>query len=588
MHPVDLTIIAVFFVAMFVVALLLRRRSARNIDSYYLGDRSMRWWMLGASGMASNVDMAGTMVIASLLFLFGFKGFMIELRGGVVLIMAFYLAFMGKWTRRSGKMTVAEWMSFRFGAGLQGSLPRLLTAIYNIVFLVWAMAYFTLAATKFFDALLPTCEVPLGPLTLILNGTFYSTALIVIVMMYTTLAGFTGVVWTDVLQGGLILFLSLYVSAKAFFAVDAETLRAATDATWQSMVPPWEMDVPKGYDTFHLFAIGATFYLLKTAIDGMSGAGGYLAQRYFAARDERECGLLSAFWISLMSFRWPLMMGIAVLGFTVREHIDDPELVLPVVIRELMPTGILGLMLVGLLGAAMSTYSSFMNAGSAYFVKDIYQRYLRKTASERELVWVGYVSTIAFVVAGLLLASQYTQINDIWGWINMGLGAGLILPNFMRWYWWRFNGYGFAAGAATGMISAFAQAALFPHWSEFVTFGAIAGASMLAMIVVSLLTAPIPRETLFTFYRTTCPFGLWGPIRRQLAVDEQKRLRAEHRFDVLSLLCAVPWQLALFTLPMMIIIKNWWNAGWLLVILMVLTACLYHVWYRRLSRALIR
>lgn len=583
MHWLDVTLIALFLVAMFVVALVLRRRASRNIDSYYLGERSMSWWMLGASGMASNVDMAGTMLIASLLFVFGLKGFLIEIRGGVVLIMAFYLAFMGKWTRRSGKMTVAEWMSFRFGPGPQGDLPRLLTAIYNIVFLVWAMAYFTLAASKFFDVLVPPLDLSLGSVTITCDGNAYSVALILIVMVYTTLAGFAGVVWTDVLQGGLILFLAVFVAVKAFVTVDVETLRQATDAAWFSLVPPWEMEVPRGYETFHWFAIGATFYLLKTTIDGLSGAGGYLAQRYFAARDERECGLLSVFWIFLMSFRWPLIMGVAVLGFTVRDQMADPELVLPVVLQQLMPIGLRGLMLAGLLGAAMSTYSSFMNAGSAYFVKDIYQQYLRPRAAERELVWIGYASTIAFVLAGVLLARQYRQINDIWGWINMGLGAGLILPNFLRWYWWRFNGYGFAAGAAVGMMSAFIQVKLFSGWSEFVTFSFIAGTSLAAMILVSLVTPPVRNETLLDFFRTTRPFGRWGPIRRRLTADEQRSLRREHVHDVLAAAFAVPWQLVLFLLPMLIVVKQWSQVGPLAAALVVLTAGLYVVWFRRLG-----
>jgi Na+/proline symporter len=291
------------------------------------------------------------------------------------------------------------------------------------------------------------------------------------------------------------------------------------------------------------------------------------------------------FWIALMSFRWPLMMGIAVLGFLVRDQIDDPELVLPVVIQQMIPVGIRGLMLVGLLGAAMSTYSSFMNAGSSYFVKDIYQEYLRKRAGERELVWVGYASTVAFVLLGLLLANQYRQINDIWGWINMGLGAGLILPNFLRWYWWRFNGYGFAAGAAMGMLSAFGQAWFFPHWSEFVTFSVVAGASLVAMIVASYMTPRIPTETALAFYRTTRPFGLWGPVRRQLDTEAQHTLRSEHRFDLLALLCAVPWQLVLFLLPMMIVIKHWTHVGWLTVALLALSVGLYFTWYRRLKRA---
>jgi SSS family solute:Na+ symporter len=584
MHWIDSAIIVLFFIAMFIVALLLRRRSARNIDSYFLGDRSMSWWMLGASGMASNVDMAGTMLIAALIFTFGFAGFYIELRGGIVLIMAFYLAYMGKWTRRSGKMTVAEWMSFRFGDE-QGTLPRVLNAIYNLLFFVWAIAYFAVATNKFFEIFLLDF-VATADLARSYAG-LCSVGLILIVMLYTMLSGFAGVVWTDILQGGVILFLSIYISIRAFLAVDADALSGLVGPDWLRIVPPRRLDVPAGYETFELFQLALGFYLLKTVIDGLSGAGGYLAQRYFAARDERECGLLSLFWILLMSFRWPLIMGIAVLGLTMQARVTDPELVLPVVIRASLPVGIRGIMMISLLGAAMSTYSSFMNAGSSYFVKDIYQRYLRRTAGDGELVWIGYASTVTFVVLGLIAAYQYTSINDVWGWLNMGLGAGLILPNFLRWYWHRFNGYGYAAGALLGMAAAFALASgwLGVALNEYETFAAICVVALAGMIVVSWLTPPVRNDTLLDFYRTTRPFGLWGPIRRQLEPASQRSIRRESVRDVLATVFAVPWQLVLFLLPMAIVIHQWSLAGLLLVVLVILSIGLYVTWYRHLRSA---
>ncbi len=582
MHWIDTTIVVLFFLAMLAVALVLRRQASRNIDSYFLGDRSMSWWMLGASGMASNVDMAGTMLIASLIYTFGFSGFYIELRGGIVLIMAFYLAFMGKWTRRSGKMTVAEWMSFRFGES-QGALPRVLNAVYNLLFFVWAIAYFAVATNKFFALFLvdiaPTPE--LAPQ----YAGYCSVGLILIVMMYTMLAGFAGVVWTDVLQGGVILFLALYISVRAFVMVDAETLSGLVDERWLSVWPPQRMDVRAGYETFEWFQLALGFYLLKTVIDGMSGAGGYLAQRYFAARNERECGLLSLFWIFLMSFRWPLMMGIAVLGLTMQTQQTDPELVLPAVILETLPVGIRGIMMISLLGAAMSTYSSFMNAGSSYFVKDIYQRYLRRDAGDRELVWIGYASTVTFVVLGLVAAYQYQSINQVWGFLNMGLGAGLILPNFLRWYWHRFNGYGYAAGAILGMGTAFllASGVLGIHLNEYETFAVICVCALTGMIVASYVTPPVANETLLDFYRTTRPFGLWGKVRRQLAPEQREAIRQENTRDIVATGFAVPWQLVMFLLPMAVVIHQWQLAGGLLLALIVLSLGLYLSWYRHLS-----
>ncbi|MDX2197564.1 MAG: sodium:solute symporter [Phycisphaerae bacterium] len=582
MHPIDISILAAYFLAVFAIAFAVRRGAARDIDSYFLGDRSMRWWLLGASGMASNVDMAGTMVIAALLFTFGFSGFFVEMRGGIVLIMAFFLAFTGKWTRRSGKMTIAEWMEFRFGPGPQGQAPRLLAAIFNILFFTWCIAYFAVGSRKFLESFLPW------------DAQLCSAALIVIVMIYTAFAGLKGVVWTDVFQGLLVLILAVVISWKAFFATaDHAALRALTGDAWMSLTPAWHIDPKPGYEGLRYLGLAIALYSMKTLIDGFSGAGGYMAQRYFAAASDKECALASLWWIVLMAARWPLMMGIAVLGFTLKDRVADPEMVLPVVIRDLFPVGMRGLLIVGLLAAAMSTYSSIMNAGASYFVKDIYQAFIRREAGDRELVIASYASTIVLAIIGLMLANATESINEVWSWLNIGLGSGLILPNMLRWYWWRLNGWGYAAGAAAGMVIALTQQSLkalgllsgfHEQWIEIATFAAIIGGSLAAMILVSLLTPPSTPEVLHDFYRKTRPAGLWSPIRATLPPPEQQSILAETRSDFVALLIAVPWQLVLFLLPMAIIVKHWTYAGWLALALLILSALLYQTWLRPILR----
>ncbi|MBK9120168.1 MAG: sodium:solute symporter [Phycisphaerales bacterium] len=582
MHWIDLSILAAYFVGVFALAIGLSRRAGRNIDSYFLGDRKMRWWLLGASGMASNIDVAGTLLIVSLIYTFGLQGFLIELRGGIVLTMAFFLAFMGKWTRRSGCMTVADWMTFRFGPGTQGAVARLVAAGFNLVFFVWALAYFLKGTSEFLSVYLPVewGGSPEGAAILLMLS----------VMVYTSLAGLHGVVWTDVVQGVLILLLALVVTWKAAVAVDPGTLGDVIDADWLRLLPPARIEPPAGYESFSLLALSIGFYFFKTVIDGFSGAGGYMAQRFFAARDEREAGLISLIWIVLMSVRWPLIMGLVLLGLTIPDRISSPEAVLPIVIQEMMPVGLRGLLLVALLGAAMSTYSSFMNAGSAFFVRDIYQAHLRPQAGQRELVVAGYVATIALVLCGVWLALGADRVNDLWSVLTMGVGAGLIVPNCMRWYWYRMNGYGYAAGAGTAMIVALAiegrnrvlGAAGLTKFSEWQTFGLLCAAAVLAIIVVSLLTRPVDRVVLANFFRTTRPFGWWNPQRADLPRDEVAGIQRENRRDLLALLLAVPWQLVLFLLPMVALLRQWPLTAGLAAALLLLSIGLYIVWYRPL------
>lgn len=583
MHSIDLAIIGCYFVGVIILALALRRRATVDIDSYFLGSRNMSWWMLGASGMASNVDMAGTMLIASLIYLCGFQGFFIELRGGVVLIMAFYLAALGKWTRRSGCMTTAEWMVFRFGAGWQGQLPRLLAAIGNIVFFTYVIAYFAIGSAKFLAVFVP---LPIDTTFLGVDAHLaMSAGLIFIVMIFTSIAGIHGVVWTDILQGFLILIMAAWFAVQGFISFDPQLIEQTMGNDWLSLLPRWRFDAPPDYEEFELMGVAIIFYLIKTTLDGMSGAGGYIAQRYFAARDEAECRRVSIFWIVLMSIRWPMVMGIAVLGLTVHDQLKDPEMVLPVVMQQLVPMGLRGLMIVALLAAAMSTYSSIMNAGASYFVKDIYQAFIRPKASDRELVGASIVATIGFVVVGLFMAIGLPQVNRVWEFLNLGIGVALFIPNFLRWYWWRLSGYGYAAGVLVGMIAALTLEPFREQLADYfgfahINFVIIALLSIITMVAISLLTPAADRSTVRNFLATTRCFGWWHPIRQLLSTQQRAALARENRRDIYAMIVAVPWQITLFLLPMTIVVRQWHYAAGLLLTLIVLSALLRIIWMK--------
>ena len=149
MHPIDITIIVTYLIAIVAVGLIMQKKASQGIDSYFLGNRNLPWWVLGASGMASNTDIAGTMINTAFIYALGTKGFFIEIRGGVTLIMAFLMVFMGKWNRRSQVMTQAEWMHFRFGKGKEGDVARVISAIASIIMTVAMVTYFVIGAGKF-------------------------------------------------------------------------------------------------------------------------------------------------------------------------------------------------------------------------------------------------------------------------------------------------------------------------------------------------------------------------------------------------------------------------------------------------------
>ena len=592
MATIDIIIIVVYLSAIVVVGLVMQKKASAGIDSYFLGNRKLPWWALGASGMASNTDIAGTMINTAFIYALGTKGFFIEIRGGVTLIMAFLMVFMGKWNRRSQVMTQAEWMHFRFGTKKEGDVARIISAIASIIMTVAMVTYFVIGAGKFVGDFLG-----IDPL-------YASILMIILAMTYTIASGLYGVVWTDVFQGIFIFGVIIYISVLAMTTVDLPdeflvsvpmmdgsfTAIKTTLAEWSRMTPPQEMNMPEGstFSIYNLFGIAIMFYLFKVTLEGASGAGGYMLQRYFAARSDREAGLLSLFWTCLLAFRWPLIASFAMLGIyhgiETGTVIADPELVLPTVIKNYIPVGVKGFLIAGLMAAAMSTFDSTVNAGAAYWVKDLYQTYLRPNASEKDLILQSRLASLVIVLLALLFSLTISNINEIWGWITMGIGAGMFIPQVIRWYWWRFNGYGFAIGTAVGMIAAVLTKAFGGPIAEYNSFLIASGSSLVGCILGTYLTPPTESAVLSNFYKVTRPFGFWGSVRTELPTDVLNQINEENRRDIIAIFFAVPWQVVLFLTGMMIVMKQWSNVFNLFGLLVVLSAGLYWFWYRHLSK----
>jgi Na+/proline symporter len=427
MSGLDYVIVIVYLLGMISVGLYFQRKASEGINSYFLGKRGLPWWALGASGMSSNMDISGTMINTAFIFALGASGFFIEIRGGVTLIMAFLMIFQGKWNRRALVMTLAEWMHFRFGKGKQGDIARLIAAFSIIIMTIAMVTYFAIGSGKFVGAFLGI------PSFWGLSSQFWAaTMMIVLAMIYTVASGLYGVVWTDVFQGILIFGTIVFVCALAFFNFNLpETFQVSvplreggfmalntTRDAWTSMLPQWSLDLPEAsaYSIYNLFGIAILFYLIKVTIEGAGGTSQYMIQRFFASRSDRESGLLSLFWTFLLAFRWPFIAAIAIMGVvlgTTEGVIKDPETVLPVVINQLVPIGIKGVLVAGLMAAAMSTFDSTVNAGAAYWVKDIYQTYINPQASEKLLMRHGRWSSVIIVILGLGFMLAINNINEI-------------------------------------------------------------------------------------------------------------------------------------------------------------------------------
>lgn len=643
LNGIDYAIIVIYFSILIGLGLYLQKKASSSLEDYFLAGRNLPWWALGISGMAAWLDVTGTMMVTSFLFLLGPRGLFIEFRGGAVLLAAVCMLWTGKWHRRSQCITGAQWMVFRFGEGFFGNFARVVSVMATITATVGMLAYMIKGVGLFLAMFLPY-----SPFTCAL-------ILIVIAAIYTMASGFYGVVFTDIFQSGIVILAVFTISFLAFKKVDsAESLALIAEQVtgnqkWIGSSPSWFTEMPKGYECYrHLFMF-ALFYLIRNIFGGM-GVGA--EPKYFGAKNDRDCGTQTMLTIFCIMFRWPLMLSFAILGiFLVRDIFPDqsvlltcseviknaipgitqaqwpttlssiinnpqdysvelinqiseilgqdwtsrlhllsfegtinPERILPSVVLMTIPLGLRGMVLVALIAASMSTFDTSVNIATGFFTKDLYQRYFRPKASTKELMAASYLFIIALVCVGFLFAYSIKSINDIWGWIIMGLGAGLLIPGVLRLYWWRFNAGGFAFGTLAGLIGAFIQRGLWPGLNEIWQFLILGAVGTIASIIGTYLTEPTNMDVVVNFYKKTRPFGFWGKLKDVLTADEQKALKKEHKNDILALPFVLCWQITLFLMPMQLIIHTYRAFFITLAISLIGLTGTYFIWYRNLPK----
>ena len=638
---IDSSIIIIYLIITMGVGLIMTRKASQSLDNYYLGGRSLPWYMLGMAGMANWFDLTGTMIITSFLYMLGPKGLFIEFRGGAVLILAFLICYTGKWHRRSGCMTGAEWIAYRFGTGTEAKWMRFFKAFMTVVATVGMLAYLIRGTSLFVGMFIPMSPV------------MVTAGIVAFCTLYTMMAGFYGVVLTDLVQGAIVLIACVIVSVIAFNLVPsmdalAEVALSVTgNSSWTSSMPKWQTEMPAGYEMYQSLILFAAFYLMRNIIGGM-GTGD--ESRYFGAKSDRDCALQSMLQGVTVAFRWPMMMGFAILGlFLVDQllptgnksmeataivktyHPDieqgfwhelttgiinspeaydpamvqglentlgeewqkrlpivgyngsvNPEQILPAVLLNSIPTGLRGLLIVAMLAAMMSTLTGEVNKTSAQVVKDIYQNSLRPKAKNRELIIVAYISTAAIVAGSFWMGISAKSINSLWGWIIMSLTAGGLAPYVLRLYWWRCNAWGQIGGTVLGGIGAVTQRIIAPEMSELYQFGLMTGLSFAGTIGFSYMTAPTPMPILRNFYRTTRPFGWWGPLKADTEPGLLKKWQAEHRNDIISVPFVMTAQVTIFLMPMQIMIKSYSAFFMTLPIFIIAVVGTYWFWWRNL------
>jgi Na+/proline symporter len=591
LHFVDVAIIVVYLLMMVVVGFIAERRARGGLQDYFLGGNRMPWWVLSMSNATTMFDVSGTMWLVSLLYVYGLKSVFIPWLWPVF-NQIFLMIYLSTWLRRSGALTGAEWITLRFGSDRGAEASRISVVIFALVSVIGFTGYAFVGIAKFADVFLPPVLSP-GTYALIIIG---------VTTLYTVVGGLYSVVIADVIQFILKIVCCVAIGFIAMRQVSPEALAAVVPEGWSDITFGWTLDLDWSQllpaaqqritdDGFTMFGAFFLMMVFKGVLVSVAGpAPNYDMQRILAARSAKEASMMSGLvTVVLFSPRYFMVAGITVLALVLLGDRAtaggelDVEQVLPMVIRELVPAGLKGLMIAGLLAAFMSTFSGTINAAAAYLVNDVYKRYVRPDAADRQYVRASYLASVAVVIVGCTAGYFTPSVHAATQWIVAALWGGYAAPNVLKWHWWRFNGWGYFWGMMAGIAGALSLLE-YPEIRPLTAFPLLLLFSLIGSVAGSLFTKPEHESVLLDFYTRTRPWGWWGPIR-DAAIRRDPSFEPNREFsrDAFNVLVGVIWQTAFVALPIYVVIQDWRPAAVALAIIVVTSTILKLTWYDRLE-----
>ena len=520
---IDWTVVGLYFAAVLALGFWAARRAGRSTSQFFLSGRSMPWWLLGVSMVATTFSTDTPNLVADITRTGGVAGNWVWwafLLTGMLTVFVY-----ARLWRRSGVLTDLEFYELRY-SGRPAAFLRGFRAVYlGVFFNVMVMASVTLAAIKIGGAVFG-----LSPVTTVLVAS-------TVTVIFSTAGGFRAVVLTDFLLFGVAMTGSI---AAAVVALRQPQVGGLDGLLTHPAVRERMALLPDFSDAttlVPLFVVPLAVQWWASWYPGAEpGGGGYVAQRMLAAKSETHAiGATLFFNVAHYALRpWPWIL-VALASIVVYPDLAslaaafpalDPDtvrhdLAYPAMLTFL-PAGWLGLVVGSLAAAYMSTISTHLNWGSSYVTHDVYRRFFRRDASERELVLVGRLATLALMVLSALLALRLENALQAFQ-ILLQIGAGTGLLFILRWFWWRINAWSEIAAMAVSFTVALwfylgpGREAALADWQKLVLGVAVTSVAWLA---VSFFTRPTDEERLRSFIRLTRPGGPgWAAVARRAATD---------------------------------------------------------------------
>ncbi|MCE2790409.1 MAG: Na+:solute symporter [Saprospiraceae bacterium] len=510
---IDWVIIALFFILTMAIGLLVSKKAGSSSSEYFLGGRSMPWWLLGISMVATTFSADTPNLVTDLVRTNGVAGnwaWWAFLLTGMLTVFVY-----AKLWRRSGITTDLEFYEMRY-SGPEARFLRGFRALYlGVFFNVMIMATVMLAGIK------------IGGILLGLSATEIVVYVSVITVIYSSIGGFKGVIYTDFFQFAIAMIGMVW---GAIYIVNMPEIGGLEALLTHPNVQP-KLNI---FPDFNNMDVLVPLLIIPIAVQWWSvwypgaepGGGGYIAQRMLSAKDEKNAItatlLFNAAHYALRPWPWIL---IALASMIVYPDVSDIAKAFPNIspsfvkndlafsaMLSYLPAGLLGLVIAALIAALMSTISTHLNWGSSYVVNDFWQRFVKPESSEKELVNVGRVSTVILMILAslmaLLLENAMAGFNIL---LQIGAGTGLLF--ILRWFWWRVN----AMSEIVAMLFSFLIALYMQFYGgdlleyEKLIIGVVI--TTVAWILTALLTKPTEEGVLVQFYKAIRPHGMgWKPV----------------------------------------------------------------------------
>jgi SSS family solute:Na+ symporter len=521
MTALDWTVVAVYAVLALGIGIYFTRRAGKSIESYFVGSRSLPWWAIGFSTVATFTSAGSSSAFTMLVYDGGMLGnwwWWIPWMIWMPLVAVIW----SKFWRRLKIVSTAEFVEVRYG-GRASAIFRSVAAVYfSFGWAVVLMAYVTGWLTKSVGPVLGWSAT-----TIIL---FAAT----ITLVYTLLGGLLGAVYSEVFQ-----FVFFVLANVIFIPVVVHRL-GGLGRVYQSV------EHTAGAGFFRATPPGGAFTgltILALVLQGLffaaspAGGEGFTAQKFMSAKNEfhAQVGQLFNAFLSLVVRVIPFFF-LGIIGVAAFPHASVAgERVWGDLVKIFGPPGLKGLLVAGEFAAYQSAVSTEMNWGASYLINDLYKRQIKPGASDRHYVWAGRVATFALLVIALLVARFLVKGMMAWFLFINNVMIAFILPlAWLRFFWWRLNIWGEIAALAGGLPLSYVIWFVFdfahkPFWEGFLL---LFGAGWIVIVTVTLLTAPEKRETLMEFYRRCRPPGLWGNIAEAVSPEERRRMRQETWSDI--------------------------------------------------------